>query len=345
MHFIGVDHHKQSSTLTVLDQDGREVRTAKLRNTRLDVETFLRQAAPDGFQAVVESGWGSYVMADLLRDLGGEIKMANPYEVKAIAHAQIKTDRRDSRILARLLRMDMIPEVYQRAMDNREAQRVMRLRAFWTARQTEVKNKVRALLAQQPEEIRLEAESFQHSLFGPKGLQYLGTIRLRERDQAILDELLAYYRELEVHRKGSDGMVARLYETLPAAKLIDTIPGFGPTLSVLAAIEIADVRRFPEVQNLLSYAGVIPSTHASGERSFQGHLKHGNKWLRWALIEAVYPATTADVGLRCFYQRLANRKGANVAKAATARRLLMIIYRMLKQNRPYIPHEAKISAA
>jgi len=85
---------------------------------------------------------------------------------------------------------------------------------------------------------------------------------------------------------------------------------------------------------------VIPSTHSSGERSWHGKIiKEGNRWLRWAAVEAVWPALRADFDIRCFYDRLKSRKGANSAKVATARRLLTIIYRMLKENRPYIPYK------
>jgi transposase len=105
----------------------------------------------------------------------------------------------------------------------------------------------------------------------------------------------------------------------------------------LVAVEIGDLGRFEGVSKLHAYAGIIPSTHSSGERSYHGKIiKEGNRWLRWAAVEAVWPAIRADFDLRCFYERMKRRKGANSAKVATARRLLAIIYRMLKENRPYI---------
>lgn len=69
---------------------------------------------------------------------------------------------------------------------------------------------------------------------------------------------------------------------------------------------------------------------------FYGRLtKQGNKWLRWAVIEAVAPAVKTDAGLRAYYERVRQRKGANAAKVATARRLLTIVYRVLSQDRRY----------
>jgi transposase len=86
-------------------------------------------------------------------------------------------------------------------------------------------------------------------------------------------------------------------------------------LSVLVAVEIEDSGRFEDVSKLHAYAGVIPSTHISGDRSYHGHIvKERNRWLRWAAVEAVWPALRADFNLRCFYERMKRRKGANSAK-------------------------------
>ena len=68
-------------------------------------------------------------------------------------------------------------------------------------------------------------------------------------------------------------------------------------------------------------------------------IKEGNVWLRWAAVEAVWPAIKSDFDLRVFYDKRARRKDANVAKVATARRLLTIIYRVLKDGRRYIPYK------
>jgi len=336
VYFIGVDHHKQVSVMTVLDEDGRELRNERVVNLREHVRRFLEGYRP--FTAVLEAGRASYVMADLLRELGGEVKLANPLQVKAIAHARIKTDKRDSRTLAQLLRADLIPEVYQRGEGNRRAQRVMRMRAYWVSKQTEVRNKIRALLAQQREEIRLEVEKRDAGLFSQKGLGFLSLLALEEQDKSILDDLLQGHREIRAHVQLTNGLVEALYSELEEAAWIDTIPGFAKTLSVLVAVEIADIGRFARPGDLHSYAGVIPSTYASGSRTVHGHItKQGSVWLRWAVVEAVTPAIKKDLALRALYLRLARRKGANVAKIAVARRLLTIIYRLLSERRNYIP--------
>ena len=90
------------------------------------------------------------------------------YEVKAIARAKIKTDKRDSEVLAHLLRMNMIPEVYRRSTENRQAQRVLRQRAFYVSAMTALKNRDHAFLAQQREEIR-EVVARETNIFSEKG--------------------------------------------------------------------------------------------------------------------------------------------------------------------------------
>ena len=212
MYFIGVDHHKQWSVMSVLGEVGPEIKFDRVDNRREAVRRFLEGFEP--FQAAIEAGYSSYVMADLLRELGGEVKMANPKGLKAIAQARIKTDKRDARTLAKYLRSGDIPEVWQRGEENRRAQRVMRLRAFRVAKRTELKNKIRALLAQQEEEIRLEVERRKDALFGAKGLEFLGGLALDELDQMILEDYLESYHESEAHVRKTDGIVEKLYEEL-----------------------------------------------------------------------------------------------------------------------------------
>jgi len=275
-------------------------------------------------------------MVDVLDDLGIETTVAHPKEVRAIAKAKIKTDERDSWKLAHLLRTGYIPEVHKRSRENRSSQRVLRQRAFYVEKQTSVKNRLRALLAQQGEEIRQEVERVE-DVFTDKGLKILKGLALPESEAKMVGALLRTYHHLEERIRETNALVKGLYEKMPSAQLIQTVPGFGIFLAVLVAVEIEDIGRFEDGSKFHAYAGAIPSTHSSGERSFDGKIiKEGNRWLRWAAVEAVWPALRADFDLRCFYDRLNKRKGANAAKVATARRLLTIIYRILKENRPYI---------
>ena len=170
MNYMGIDHHRQYSHITLLDERGEVVKSGRVANFRLELEDFLYGVKE--VRAVVEAGRSSYTIVDVLDDMGIETAVAHPKEVRAIARAKVKTDERDAYKLAHLLRTGYIPEVYKRSGENRSCQRVLRQRAFYVGKQTSVKNRLRALLAQQGEEIRLEVERVEN-LFTDKGMRIL----------------------------------------------------------------------------------------------------------------------------------------------------------------------------
>lgn len=335
MYYMGIDHHKQFSHMTILDEEGSVIKAGQVLNKRRKVEDFLFNLKDQELIAVVESGRTSYTMVDLLEDLGVKVKIAHPLQVKAIAQAKIKTDKRDSKILAHLLRSDLIPEVWRRSESNRLTQRVLRHRMSYVRMQTQMKNQIRVLLSKQSEEIR-EMADLGKALFSKSGMERIRKIVLPGKDKNILDALLRTLEHIGGEIKRSDGLIKELYTNIQEAQWIITVPGLGMFFSVLVATEISDIERFSSDSKLHSYAGLIPSTHISGQRSYHGKLVHqGNKWLRWAVVEAVWPAVRADCGISMMYQRMSKKKGANAAKIAIARRLLTIIYRMLKEKRCY----------
>ena len=117
--------------------------------------------------------------------------------------------------------------------------------------------------------------------------------------------------------------------------LLKTIPGIGDILAVTIRYEIDDIGRCISGKQLCSYAGVVPSTYSTGGKTYQGRItKQGNKWLRWAMIEAAQRAPMSDMWLKDFYDRI-SKKGRNTARVAVARKLLEIIYRMWTEHKPY----------
>jgi transposase len=107
----------------------------------------------DKREAAVEAGRSSYTMVDLLEELGVDVKMVHRLGVKAIAQAKIKTDKKDSKILAHLLRADLILAVYRRETADRAFQLLLRHRMYYIRMQTQIKNQIQALLEQQREEV------------------------------------------------------------------------------------------------------------------------------------------------------------------------------------------------
>jgi len=340
MHYMGIDHHKQYSHITVLNDKGETIKAERIWNIQREAKEFL-SGLGDELIGIIEAGRSTYAMVDLMESLGVEMKIAHPQQIKAIAKAKIKTDKRDSLMLAHLLRMSLIPEVYRRSAENREAQRVLRHRASYVRMRTQVKNRVYALLAQQREEIRQMSEA-EDDLFSARGMEVLRALALPGKDNDMLASLLETIGHLDTKIRQSDTLVRKIYGSSEEARLIQTVPGFGVFFSVLVSTEIADIDRFGSDSQLHSYAGVIPSTYASGDRLYHDRLiRRGNKWLRWAAVEAVWPAVRSDFDIRLHYQKRAKRIGANSAKVATARRLLTIVYRVMKEKRAYIPYKKK----
>jgi transposase len=213
---------------------------------------------------------------------------------------------------------------------------------FFVRVQTMVKNRIHAILDRHPEIFSQAPEV--SDLFGATGMQWLKQVVLPGQDNRLLASELALLEILKGKISESDGTVRGVARGDKKVKLLRSIPGLGPFFSVLVAKEIDDISRFSDEKKLCAYAGLVPSTYASGGRVFHGRIiKMGNKWLRWAVIEAVPHAIKSDPALYTYYERLRIKKGNNAAKVATARRLLTIIYRVLSQGRFYEKRSARLN--
>ena len=98
-----------------------------------------------------------------------------------------------------------------------------------------------------------------------------------------------------------------------SAKLLTSIPGISYVLALTIMAEIGTIKRFKSAKKLQGYAGLVPSTYASGERTVYGRLaKTGSRWLRWAMIEIVQRQLLCKKkpGFGWYYQRVKKRKGS-----------------------------------
>jgi len=241
-------------------------------------------------------------------------------------------------MLAHLLRADLIPAAYVPGAVTREQRRRLRQRMFLVRLSTMVKNRIHTLIDRHPELSR-RAGGWS-DLFGKAGRAWLEQLELPASELQLLRTDLDLLTAIQEHIKASNRWVSQLARKDARAKLLVTLPGIGDFFAVLLAVEIDDVHRFSRPQKLAAYAGLVPSTYASGGYVHHGRItKRGNKWIRWACIEAAYPAIRQDPELAVLYQRLKVAKGANVAKVAVAKRLLTIAYRVLNEGRSYRPAE------
>jgi transposase len=335
MYYVGVDYHKRYSVATVLDAAGTMLARRRLDNRLEEFRNFLKPYDKAEVEAVVEStrGWG--IPVDILEQLADRVILANPGEVKLIAKARISTDKVDSLSLARLLRMNWVPESYLRPKANREQQLILRIRCFLVQLRTRVKNRIHDLIDRQDESVRERTTGFS-DLFGKKGMTWLRSLELGHPSDTLLYQLLAVYDALDKEVRQSDRLVCELFAADEDCKLLAKTPGIGTFFAVLIKTEVGSIKRFTSSPRFCSYAGIVPSTQSSGGKVWHGRvIKQSNCWLRWALVEAVIPATVADAGLRAHYEYYRRTKGSKVAKVITARRLGCIIYRVLKERTPY----------
>jgi len=156
-----------------------------------------------------------------------------------------------------------------------------------------------------------------------------GVARRREDLLRLLQQLDAWVKELD---QRIDEEVARREE----AQRLLTHPGVGPLTALATVLVLGPVERFPDGRHVTSYVGLIPQEESSGGRQRFGHLtKQGNRLLRFLLVEAAQHASRYDAGLRRVYRRLAFRKGHALAKVAVARKLLIRLYIMLREQIDY----------
>lgn len=333
MQYVGVDHHKRFSYLSVMDEKGLVLKEGRINNNKESLKRFLGDS-DEPKSAVLEAGRNWTVMYDWLEEELDEVKLAHPKKIKAIAEAKIKTDKIDAKILAHLLRSNLIPEAYVPKAETRVIKNILRQRMFFVKLSSMAKNRIHNILDRHPE---LRGQIDPSDLFGKQGLEWLSKASLPKVDRKLLDEELDLLSYLTEKIKASNYWVTKLGEKDKRVKLLMTIPGIGKFFALLIAVEIDNIERFRNKDKLASYAGLIPSVHSSADKTFYGKIvAHGNRYLRWALIEAVWPAIRKDLHLRGVYQKIRQRKNANVAKVAVARRLSTIVYRVLSENRTYI---------
>ncbi|MGI0154933.1 MAG: transposase, partial [Thermoplasmata archaeon] len=174
--------------------------------------------------------------------------------------------------------------------------------------------------------------------------------RKRIRAQGLPDvnraiETIEFLRE---KTKELDSEIHAAHLRIPEAQWLKSIPGIGELAAVTLAAFLCPIERFPTIDRLSSYVGLAPSTHQSGEFCYQGKLKwDSNELLQWLLIEISWShrlraprSAVAKLGAR-----VSRRRGKGKGTVAAAHKLLKIIYAILKEKRPYLPHAPERPAA
>ena len=306
MNYLGIDVHKRESQVAVIDDDGAVAHEQRLENTALGelAEQYV------GSKAAIEATGNYFTIYDTL-DEHLDVTLVNPSKTRLIAEAKVKTDRVDAKRLAQLLRADMLAESYVPPDEIRERRTLVRGRKQLVEERTDLKNRVHSLLDQQ-------GVTFDGDLFGVGGRDFLDDLSVDVVGRALLDAYLGAIDELTAQIRTLDQVIVERAGELEETQLLMSIPGVSYYSSLLITAEIGEIERFDSHKQLVSYAGLDPMVHQSGETEVRGGItKEGSAPLRWILVQCVNVAIRCkDEYLYSFYTRLKQRKSHGVALVA-----------------------------
>jgi transposase len=332
MNFLGIDLHKQTITVCVVDA-ARQVRSRRRFFCARPAEIceFFRSQAP--FRAVVEATASYHWLVELLDPIAERVVLAHPRKLRIIAESTRKSDRLDAQVLAEFLALEMIPVAYRPTPRQRQHRSLVRQRQHLRQRLTATQVKIRRLLGDYNADVK--------NLFTRAGLAYLATVAVSAADRFVLDQLLEQWQftrgQLASLRRRLEGFAA---EAPPAEaeqrRLLRTITGIGAVTAEVILSELGDVARFGSHKKLAAYAGLAPGQRESaGKVKGQGITKEGSGLLRWALVEASWQLVRRSGRWREIDARLKGRRGSRKAIVAVARRLLGVVLAVLRDGREY----------
>jgi transposase len=294
------------------------------------VLAFGRQLRADD-EVVLEATGNTAVIVRLLRPFAQRVVIANPLQVRAIAHAKVKTDKIDAAVLAKLHASGFLPEVWMPDEATETLRRLVAQRGQVVRQMTRTKNRIHGILHANL------IPPYLGNLFGAAGRAWLAEQPLAE------DEKLAIQRHLaDLEHRAAD--LAALDQALALRALEDervrrlmTIGGVDATVALGLLAAIGDIARFASPEKLVSYLGLNPSVRQSGSGpAHHGRIsKQGRAHARGMLVEAAWAASRAPGPLRAFFLRIQARRGKPVAAVATARKLAVLACHLLTKAEDY----------
>ena len=322
MLYAGLDVHKNFCQAIVMTKDGEIVKEARIRSEKDEIRNFF--SGLKNLKVAFEASGGYEYFYDILEDLGYEVYLSNPSKTRLIAESRVKTDKVDSKVLADLLRSNLLPISYVPHVEIRELRHLVRRRIFLGRYRAKLKNHIHA-------ELRIKHLAFPGSTaFTKDGIDWLHGLRI-----PAIESYLIIYDSVQKEIISLEREITRVGMEYEEIRLLTTIPGIAVYSGTLIFSEIGDINRFGSEEKLFSYAGLIPRVHQSGDNNYHGRItKEGSKYLRWILVEAirVHIRHAPDSRITEYYHRLKKKKPGNVAAIGAARKLLQAIYHMLKNK-------------
>lgn len=321
---IGMDIHRTFAEVVVWE-DGQLRHHGRVDMTRSGLEGFGRSLRRTD-EIVVEATGNATAVVRVLSPYVGRVIVANPMQVKAIAHARIKTDKIDAGVLAQLHASGFLPEVW---VPDERTERLRRLVARpnqVVRHRTRVKNEVHGIL-----QAHLVPTCPHADLFNRRGRAWLERQVLPDDERAAIARHIREIDRLAEDLADLDREIAREAVDDVQVRRLQTITGVNAIVASGIIAAVGDIRRFREPQKLVSYFGLNPRVRQSGLGLAQyGRIsKHGRSHARAMLVEAAWAAAKAPGPLRAFFLRIRNKRGHQVAAVALARKLAVLIWHLL----------------
>lgn len=329
MRFVGLDVHKRIVQACVLDHRGSPMQTRRFSLSASSLQEFATAYLGADCCVALEATTNTWAVVDVLAPHCQRVAVSNPMRTKLIAGAKIKTDRVDAKVLAQLLRVEYLPEVWRPDAATREDRALASRRSALTRQSITLKNRIQSVLHQR----LIEAPS---DLFGKSGRRWLAEFDLPAVARGEIDTLLRLLDALGHEQKHLQAEIDKRGFAAEEIKLLMTLPGVDVTIAHALVAAIGPISRFDSPGRLTAYFGLVPSVHQSAERAYHGRItKQGNTNVRWLLTQAAQAAARHPGPLGQQFARLARRKSRNVAITATARKLAVLVWHLLSKREPY----------
>jgi transposase len=297
---------------------------------------LARRMEPYGsVRAVIESMNGARYVHDEMTNHGWRVLVADAQKVKGLAPLACKTDKVDARVLAELSWRDLVPAIWLPTPEIRGERETARYRLHLVKHRSTLKNRIHGTLIAHGHQVSVS------DVFGAEGRRLLAGLELPEPWAGTTAATLELIDDLDRRIGGIEKELRRVGADHRYVPLLMTAPGIGWVLAYTIASEIGEIERFPTARRFVSYTGLCPRVHQSGELDLRGRLsKHGPRYLRWALIDAAAVACRHPLYAERYQQlkrRVGRQRGSKVAQIDLARRLAEAIWHMLTHNQPFQP--------
>jgi transposase len=335
-HYAGIDVSLECSSVCVVEANGKIVRETKVAS---EPEALIGWFGSLGFGPArigLEAGPLSQWLYAAMKEAGLAVELLETRHVSdAFKAMPVKSDRNDARKIAQLIRLGWFRPVHCKSITAQEIRAMLTARKLVQSKLQDLENSLRGILRGFGLKVGKTTRTnfagrIEELVKGHPDLQTVGEALLRVR--AVL---LAEFNGFEKRVRA----ISRLHQK---AKLLMSTPAVGPIVSLTFACAIDDPSRFMSSKQVGPYLGLTPKKYQSGETDYTGRIsKHGDASAREALYEAAHIMLTKPIKgcseLKSWAMRIARRAGINKAKVALARKLAVIMLRMLKDNVPFNP--------